>query len=79
MQAINDPALTAHQRQDLIEDLNEVGFDDPKHVTPDEVPLIQSRIALIEQIAPAAMDEVNDAAFAEAYKDLTNMLDRFGN
>jgi hypothetical protein len=79
VQAINDPALTPHERQDLIEDLNEVGFNDPKNVSPDEVPLIVNRLALIEQLAPGAMDDVNDAAFAEAYKDLNNMLDRFGN
>lgn len=31
---------------------------------------------LIEEYAPAAMDEVNEAAFMEAYKDLVNMLAR---
>jgi hypothetical protein len=35
--------------------------------------LILSRIALIEELGPGAMDEVNDAAFREAYKDLVNM------
>ena len=77
--AINDPNLTPHQRQDLIEDLNEDGFEDPKDIAPEEVPLIVSRIALIEEMAPDAMDEVNAAAFAEAYKDLNNMLARFAN
>ena len=71
--AINDPNLSAHERQDLIEDLNEDGFSDPKNVTPNELPLVMSRIALIEEMAPQAMDDVNAAAFAEAYKDLTNM------
>lgn len=71
--AINDPAYTAHERQDLIEDLNEDGFPDPKHVTADDLPLIEGRLVLIEELAPDAMDEVNAAAFAEAYKDLSNM------
>lgn len=74
--AINDPAIPEHERSDLIEDLNEDGFPDPRHVTPDDIPLIVSRIDLIEQLAPRAMDEVNAAAFAEAYKDLNNMLAR---
>ncbi|HEY7087757.1 MAG TPA: hypothetical protein VH518_06680 [Tepidisphaeraceae bacterium] len=75
-QAINDPNLTAHQRQDLIEDLNEDGFPDPKNLTPNDLPLIVSRLQLIEQVAPEAMDDVNAAAFAEAYKDLVNMYNR---
>jgi hypothetical protein len=72
--AINDPTLPPNERKDLIEDLNEDGFADPDHVTPADAPLIASRIALIEQAAPFAMDQVNADAFAEAYKDLTNML-----
>ncbi|MEA2733662.1 MAG: hypothetical protein QOE14_113 [Humisphaera sp.] len=75
-EAINDPAVSAHDRQDLIEDLNENGFPDPKHVTPDDLPLVVSRLELIEQLAPDAMDDVNADAFAEAYKDLNNMLKR---
>lgn len=71
--AINNPELPAKERQDLIEDLNEEGFADPKHLTPDDLPLILSRLELIERYAPAAMDEVNLAAFMEAYKDLVNM------
>jgi hypothetical protein len=74
--AINDPSRTAHERQDLIEDLNEDGFPDPKHVTAEDLPLIESRLALIEQFAPEAMDDVNAAAFAEAYKDLMDMYGR---
>jgi hypothetical protein len=72
--AINDPSLPAHERQDLIEDLNETGLIDPRHPTPEDLPLIVNRLALIEQLAPQAMDEVNLAAFQEAYKDLVNLL-----
>jgi len=73
-EAINDPNITPHDRQDLIEDLNENGFADPKHLTQDDLPLIVSRLDLIEQLGPDAMDEVNADAFAEAYKDLNNMF-----
>lgn len=75
-QAINDPGVAAETRKDLIEDLNEDGFPDPHNVTPDDLPLIVSRLQLIEQLAPEAMDDVNAAAFQEAYKDLANMFNR---
>ena len=39
----------------------------------DDLPLIQSRLALIEDLAPNAMDDVNAAAFMEASKDLADM------
>jgi hypothetical protein len=71
--AINDPGLPADHRRNLIEDLNEAGFADPKHLTPADLPLIQKRIGMIEQLAPNAMDQVNAKAFREAYKDLVNM------
>jgi hypothetical protein len=74
--AINDPSLSPEERKNLIEDLNEDGFPDPKHITADDLPLILSRLALIEELAPESMDDTNAAAFAEAYKDLSNMLDR---
>jgi hypothetical protein len=74
--AINNPDLPPKERQDLIEDLNEEGFADPKNLTPDDLPLILSRLELIERYAPSAMDDVNLAAFMEAYKDLANMAAR---
>lgn len=72
---INDPELSAKVREDLIEDLNENGFSDGngRRATVDDLPLIESRILLLEQHAQFAMDEANAAAFAEAYKDLANM------
>jgi type IV secretory pathway VirB10-like protein len=72
--AINNPHFTPNERKDLIEDLNEEGFDDPRNLTAADVPLIVSRIQIIENLAPQSADEVNAAAFAEAYKDLVNML-----
>ncbi len=72
-QAINNPALPAEERKDLIEDLNEDGLSDPHHPTAEDMPLIASRIQLIESMAPNAMDAVNARAFAEAYKDLISL------
>lgn len=71
--AINDPTLSKTERQDLIEDLNEDGLSDPKRPGPQDLPLILSRLELIEALAPYAMDQVNANAFAEAYKDLANL------
>ena len=72
-EAINNPDLSAHERQDLIEDLNEDGLSDPKNPTADDLPLILNRIHLIEAVVWDAMDEVNAEAFLEAYKDLVNL------
>lgn len=74
--AINDPSLSSTERQDLIEDLNEDGLADPRGNDLQDLPLIASRVQLIEQLAPYAMDEVNADAFAEAYKDLVNLMER---
>ena len=71
--AINDPDLPAKERQDLIEDLNEDGLSDPKHPGREDLPLILNRIALIEKIAPTAVDQVNRDALAEAHKDLQTL------
>jgi hypothetical protein len=71
--AINDPHLSKDQRRNLIEDLNETGFADPRHLTPEDLTLIQKRIAMIEQLAPNAMDQANAEAFKEAFNDLLNM------
>jgi hypothetical protein len=71
--AINDPNLSAHERQDLIEDLNEDGLSDPKNPSPEDLPLIVNRLAIIEELAGSPMDQVNADAFKEAYKDLLNL------
>lgn len=76
IQIINDPSVSANARHDLIEDLNEDGFADPDNPTLDELPMIEYRIELIEDLLPYAMDKVNSDAFNEARKDLVNMVDR---
>jgi hypothetical protein len=74
--AINDMGLTSSHRKNLIEDLNQDGFPDTKNLTARDLPLIQNRISLIEQLAPNATDPANAAAFKEAYKDLLKMRER---
>ncbi len=76
IQAINDPSLSANARKNLIEDLNEDGLSNPRNPTSDDLPVIEYRIQLIEELAPDAMDKANADAFQEAHKDLVNMADR---
>ena len=68
--AINDPSLPKSERQDLIDDLNEEGLPDPKHPTMDDLPLILSRLAIIEEIAPSIPEELD---WKESYDDLLNL------
>lgn len=74
-QTINDRALPKSARKNLIEDLNEDGLNF-KNLSATDLPLIQKRMELIEKISASAMDEVNAAAFKEAYKDLANMREK---
>jgi hypothetical protein len=75
-QAIDDPTLPADSRKKLIEGLATEGFADPKNPTAPELPLIVSRLALIEQLAPDAIDDSNSAAFDSAYDNLLAMYDQ---
>jgi len=54
MGAINDPAVPAEERKDLIEDLNQDGLSNPRDLTMVDLPLIEKRIELIEEVAPMA-------------------------
>ena len=72
-QAINDPTMPSEERKDLIEDLNEDGLSNPKHPTAQDMPIIASRIQMLESMSASPMDNVNAQAMAEAYKDLVNL------
>lgn len=74
--ALQEPALTDSQRQNLIEDLNQTGFPNLKQLTAADLRLIDRRLALIEQLAPQLRDRTSTAALGEAKKDLLNMRDR---
>jgi hypothetical protein len=74
MQAINDTTnLAPNDRKNLIEDLNETGFNDPNNLTVADLPLINNRLDIIDALYWDAADDTNVAAFDEAYKDLLNM------
>ncbi len=79
LRAINDLNLSKDQRRNLIEDLNQDGF--PRNGRPEagDLPLIENRIALIEQNVAKTTDPINLAAFKEAYKDLLKMRERLVN
>jgi hypothetical protein len=72
---INDPSVSANARSNLIEDLNEDGLS-YRNLTLDDLPVIEYRLELIDDLLPYAMDEANSDAFKEARKDLQNMADR---
>jgi len=75
LEAIYDTSLPDNEREDLMEDLNEDGLSDPKNPGPQDLPLILSRLALIEEIVPHA-DEFMLRHLGEAYKDLMNLANR---
>lgn len=72
--AIFDTSLPDKERDDLMEDLNEVGFADPDHPTAADLPLIANRLQIIEQVEPEA-DPFMRIHLIEAYKDLANMYE----
>jgi hypothetical protein len=75
LDAICDTSLPDNERADLMEDLNETGFADPKNLTVDDLPLITNRLRLIAQIAPQ-LDPFMQKHLGEAYGDLTQMYDK---
>lgn len=71
--AIYDTSLPDKEREDLMEDLNEVGFADPENVTANDLPLIVNRMQIIEELEPNLNDSFMSEHLGEAYKDLANM------
>ena len=68
--AIQDSSLPTSERQDLIDDLNEEGLPDPKHPTIDDLPLILSRLRILEELVPSIADSLE---WKESYEDLLNL------
>jgi hypothetical protein len=75
LDAIFDSSLPDNERADLMEDLNETGFADPKNLTANDLPLIMSRLQIINSVLPNADDFMADHLM-EAQKDLVNMYAR---
>ena len=74
--AIKDTNLTADSRRELIEDLNQDGFDNLKNLSERDQQLVQNRLALIDQSRNAADPKIISDAFNEAEKYLKAMLAR---
>jgi hypothetical protein len=72
LDAIFDGSLPDKERDDLMEDLNEVGFSDANNPTADDLPLIVNRLQIIDQVLPYA-DPFMTGHLLEARKDLANM------
>lgn len=71
--AIFDTNLPDNERADLMEDLNETGFNDPKNLAANDLPLIVSRLEIIDAVLPDA-DDFMAEHLLEAQKDLANMF-----
>ena len=75
LEAIYDSSLPDNEREDLMEDLNETGFADPKNLTANDLPLIVNRLEIINAVLPNA-DDFMTSHLLEAQKDLVNMYAR---
>ena len=64
--AINSFSFSANDRQRLILNLAVAGFDDPP--TEDDLPLILSRIQILQHVSQEPIIEGNGAAIAETYE-----------
>jgi hypothetical protein len=71
--AITDPKFPHDQRRELIEDLNQDGFQNEDHPTARDAQLIAKRLALIERHWNEVDDPAIKDAWHEAGKDLQNM------
>jgi len=72
--AIKDTNLTDKSRRELIEDLNQDGFDNLKNLSQRDLQLVQNRLALINQSRNETDPKIITDAFNEAEKDLKEML-----
>ena len=72
--AIRDAALTDKSRRELIEDLNQDGFDNLKSLSARDLQLVQNRLTLINQSRNENDPKTIADAFNEAEKDLKEML-----
>lgn len=77
--AVLDPALLPDQRRNLVEDLNQDGISNRKAPTPEDLQIITKRFELTQaylQQDYIQNDNLLNAAFREADKDLRKMLER---
>ncbi|MBA4150471.1 MAG: hypothetical protein H0X66_20360 [Verrucomicrobia bacterium] len=74
--AILDKTLPLSERNELIEDLNQDGFESTKNPTARDLVLITNRLALIERHRGEADHRRITDGFNEAERDLRRMLER---
>jgi len=75
--AILDSTLSADQKRNLVEDLNQDGLVNRKRPTPEDLQIISNRYALTQAYLEQDYIQqhgVLNAAFREADKDLRNFL-----
>ena len=77
--AIMDTKLPVDHRRELIEDLNDTGFENLKNLSPRDLDLITNRLDLISRHRSNADHRAITWAFNEAGKDLKNVLARHAN
>ena len=70
---INDNGLPVDLRREMAEDLNQDGFVNEKHPTPEDIKLVGSRLKLIDKYLGTVADPKIHAGFMEAQKDLLDM------
>jgi hypothetical protein len=71
--ALTDANLPKSERQDLVDDLNEQGLPDPKHPTPEDLPVLLARLSMIEELAAENIGP--DLELKEPYDDLVNLVE----
>lgn len=77
--ALLDPSLLPDQKRNLVEDLNEDGLANRRTPTPEDLQIITRRYELTQaylQQEYVRNDNILNAAFLEADKDLRKMLER---
>src|SRR5204863_8014245 len=77
--SIFDPSLAPAQRSELVRDLDQDGLIDDHNLTPADVPVVTSRLALTQtylQQDYVLQDKELTSAFLTANKDLRKLLDK---
>ena len=77
--SIFDPSLAPAQRSELVRDLDQDGLIDDHNLTPADVPVVASRLALTEtylQQDYVLQDKGLSSAFLTANKDLRKLLEK---
>ena len=75
--SIMDKNLSLDARRELIEDLNQDGYDNLKSPTARDLMIMTNRLALIDRFRAESDHKVISGAFDEAEKDLRKMIQKY--